>query len=239
MGSALFLRAGVTLNFEAQASYLVTVHADDPAVGGAPDSATNFTLTLTDVNEAPTALAFQNSVTSLPEGSSTPRRVADLVVIDDALGSYTFSLSGADAARFEVIGNELRIKAGVTLDFETQPTYAVTVSADDSGLEPDVSNVFTLNLTNVNEAPTLTSPLADQTTFDNLGFNFTVPGNTFTDPDAGNVLTYSASLSNGNPLPSWLTFSAEHRTTGTNLVAFPSRSNSAATSSPTSAASGA
>ena len=45
--------------------------------------------------------------------------------------------------------------------------------------------------------------------------NFTLATNTFTDP-CGGTLAYAATLSNGAPLPSWLTFNAATETfTGT------------------------
>ena len=37
-------------------------------------------------------------------------------------------------------------------------------------------------------------------------FNYTIPDSTFIDDDGNNTLTYSATLSNGNPLPAWLSF---------------------------------
>jgi hypothetical protein len=39
-----------------------------------------------------------------------------------------------------------------------------------------------------------------------------VPANTFADVDSGDVQTLSATLANGTPLPSWLTFNPESRT---------------------------
>ncbi|TAD86200.1 MAG: hypothetical protein EA000_08305, partial [Oscillatoriales cyanobacterium] len=43
-------------------------------------------------------------------------------------------------------------------------------------------------------------------------FNYTFPWNTFTDPDPGDTLTYSATLNNSQPLPSWLRFNPTTRT---------------------------
>ena len=54
--------------------------------------------------------------------------------------------------------------------------------------------------------------IADTTTLEDGFFSFTVPTNTFADVDAGDSLTYTATLANGNPLPSWLTFDANTRT---------------------------
>jgi hypothetical protein len=73
-------------------------------------------------------------------------------VVDDGLGSNTLSLSGVDANFFELIGDELFLKAGANLDFETKQTYSVAVSVDDPtvGTSPDaVSSTCSLNVTNV------------------------------------------------------------------------------------------
>ena len=161
VGNGLYLKAGVTLDFETKASYAVTVNADDPTVGGSSTPARAFVLAVTDVNEAPTAVTFANPVAALAENSNTAiaTRVADIAVTDDALGTETLSLSGADAASFEIVGNGLYLKAGVTLDFETKASYAVTVNADDAtvGGNPDASQNFVLAVTDVNEA---TPPVA-------------------------------------------------------------------------------
>ncbi|HJR55819.1 MAG TPA: Ig-like domain-containing protein, partial [Rhizomicrobium sp.] len=63
-------------------------------------------IAITDVNEAPTNLALTNTTTSIAENSSTASRikVADLSYSDDALGSESYGLSGADAASFEIDG---------------------------------------------------------------------------------------------------------------------------------------
>lgn len=85
------------------------------------------------------------------------------------------------------------------------------VTATDSG-NFSVSDVFALMVTNVNEAPTVVVPLANQTAVEDTAFTFVVPGSTFTDVDAGDVLTYSATLAGGAPLPSWLSFDPITRT---------------------------
>ncbi len=155
---ALYLRAGVALNYEAQSSLTVTVGLDETSVGSGVDVTRSFTLSLTDVNEAPTAVSFTNTTSSIAENTSTAVhiKVADINVTDDALGTETLSLTGADAASFEIVGSSLYLKAGVTLDYEAKTSYAVTVNADDStvGATPDASQSFTLSVGNVNEAPT-------------------------------------------------------------------------------------
>ena len=62
-----------------------------------------------------------------------------------------------------------------------------------------------------NNPPTVANPIVDQSTIVGDFFSFTFPVNTFADPD-GDVLTYSATLSDGGALPGWLTFDAVSRT---------------------------
>jgi hypothetical protein len=64
----------------------------------------------------------------------------------------------------------------------------------------------------VNNAPVVANPIATQSIISGSLLKFVFAANTFTDPDAGDVLTYSAKLANGNNLPTWLTFDAVTRT---------------------------
>jgi Ca2+-binding RTX toxin-like protein len=109
-------------------------------------------------NKAPTAVNLANPVTTLAENTSTATRlkVAEIDVIDDALGTNVLSLSGTDASTFEIDGNVLYIKANNSLNFEAKSSYAISVAVDDAtvGNTPDATTNFTLAITNVNEAPT-------------------------------------------------------------------------------------
>jgi hypothetical protein len=75
-----------------------------------------------------------------------------------------------------------------------------------------VSANFTERLKHTNFTPYLNIQIPNQT--DTVGqlFNFTFSDSTFIDDDGNNTLTYSATLSNGNPLPSWLSFNPATRT---------------------------
>lgn len=65
-----------------------------------------------------------------------------------------------------------------------------------------------------NDAPQVAIPLPDQTaaTSGNTSWSWQVPAGSFVDVDAGDTLVYSASLADGSPLPSWMTFDAATRT---------------------------
>ncbi|MEL6902764.1 MAG: DUF4114 domain-containing protein [Cyanobacteria bacterium J06606_4] len=60
-------------------------------------------------NTPPTAIFLENTVQSLPENTAidSPLRVADIVVSDDGLGSYTFSIAGRYDDLFEAIAPEI------------------------------------------------------------------------------------------------------------------------------------
>jgi hypothetical protein len=158
VGTGLFLKAGTSLNYEAKTSYSLTVSVSDPTVAGSAPVTTSYALAITDVNEAPTSVVLNNAVTSLEENTSTLAaiKVADIAINDDALGSNTVSLAGADAAFFEIVGNGLFLKAGTSLNYEAKTSYSLTVSVSDAAVAGSVpvTASYALAITDVNEAPT-------------------------------------------------------------------------------------
>ncbi len=158
-GNQLRIRPGVTLDYETKNTYSVTVNVDDSTVGVSPDAMTNLTLNLTDVNEPPSAVSLTPASVSLPETLTPPAAInlATINITDDALGTFAMTLSGADAASFVIFANQLRLRSGVNLDYETKSTYSVRLNVDDVtvGTTPDAFVDFTLTLTDVNEAPTM------------------------------------------------------------------------------------
>ena len=123
---------------------LDTVQAVSGAAAGA----------LAPTNLAPTGVVLTNTSAGINENTATVShiRVADIVVIDDALGTNTLGLTGADAAFFEIEGASLYLKAGTVLDYETKTSYSVAITVDDSfvGATPDATSApYTLAVGNV------------------------------------------------------------------------------------------
>ena len=89
----------------------------------------------------------------------------------------------------------------------------LTVTATDS-TQLSASDMFQLKIVNVNEAPTVVTPLGGQQAAEDSPFSFTVPVSTFTDEDFihGDQLTYSALMADDTALPSWLSFNSDTRT---------------------------
>jgi len=157
-GTSLYLKAGFALDYEARGSYVVTVSASDSSLVGSSLATANFTLSVTDVNEAPTAVRLTNAVTSLPESTATTNGafVADIVVDDDGLGFNALSLSAADAGLFEIRGLQLYLKAGVNLVARAGTTLLVTVAVADSALPDQAAVMTSLELSIIAETPRLT-----------------------------------------------------------------------------------
>ncbi|MFM6548291.1 MAG: beta strand repeat-containing protein, partial [Microcystis panniformis] len=77
--------------------------------------------------------------------------------------------------------------------------------SDGTNYAPNPSTVA-LTINSINDVPTVVNPITDTSIFSNRSSNFTISANTFQDSDVGDSLTYSATLADGSPLPSWLTF---------------------------------
>ncbi|MUG96320.1 DUF4114 domain-containing protein [Scytonema sp. UIC 10036] len=86
-------------------------------------------------------------------------------------------------------------------------SFSYTI-ADGKGGSTGTTSV---TITGVNDAPTLVNAIADRSTLADTAFSFTFDVNTFTDIDAGDNLTYSATLKDGSHLPSWLKFNPATR----------------------------
>ena len=185
-------KSGVNYDREAKASYSVTVTATDP--DNAADTIA-VTINLTDANDAPTFSEGDTTTRSLPENSGANVNVGNPVTATDQDGgdTLTYTLSGTDAASFEIDGGtgQLQTKSGVSYDLETKASYTVTVTATDPDNAADTIAV-TVNLTDVNDAPTFSDgENATRSLPENSGADVHV-GNPLaaTDQD-GNTLTYT------------------------------------------------
>ena len=144
---------------------LITFSASDGLSAGAPATKV---VTVAPVDDAPTAVAVLPTITSLAEmlaGSPPPvlAKLADIVVTDSDGGSNILGLAGPDAAYLRIAGNELFLRDGTILDFETKSSYSVFVTVDDgTGTTPDATSLpYTLFVSNISPETILGTGLAD------------------------------------------------------------------------------
>ncbi|KOR32988.1 hypothetical protein TI05_03815, partial [Achromatium sp. WMS3] len=188
-GTELKLKNGTALDYEASPAIDITVNATD---SGGLTKTQIFTLNVEDQNEAPTAIALSD--VTINEGIAGTV-VGTLSTTDpDPADTHTYSIYNAAGNldnRFEVDGfNRLKLANEVSLDYETQDTITVKVTATDNGVgNLTYDQVFTIQIDDLNEAPTAIA-LSSNTAAENT--DGVVIGNlTTTDPDAGDTHTYS------------------------------------------------
>ncbi|MBF0160891.1 MAG: putative Ig domain-containing protein, partial [Magnetococcales bacterium] len=182
-----------------------------------------FRLLVDNVNDAPTLVAGRELVDQKVTLGAAPFRhtvdaatFADLDMGVDLRATLTLTATLLD-------GTPLTNNSAFWLHFDsatrtfsgtpaaTDPkTVSIKVTATDNAATPlSASDIF--NLT-INTAPTTVGIAAPRHARQGQAFYFRVPNTTFQDGDAGDLLTLSATLLDGRPLPAWLTFNANTRT---------------------------
>jgi hypothetical protein len=187
-------------NFEAtptKTTFNVTVTASSAASGNIPAATAtqNVVITLTNVNEAPT-FANATATVSVPENTSIATAIITGGATDpDANSTVTYSLTGADAALFAVNAQTGAVTFRASPDFEATPTRTSftfnLVATDNATPALSSSQAVTVNLTNVNEAPTVTVPTTAVAFAENQAVGTTVFTATSADADAGATRTLS------------------------------------------------
>ncbi len=109
--------------------------------------------------QGPSDLTLSNS--SVAENKAVGALVGTFSTFGPDSNTFTYSLvtgdGDADNASFEIVGNELKTKE--SFDFEFKSSYSIYVlSRDDNGI--GVETPFTINVENVNEAPSVQVSLA-------------------------------------------------------------------------------
>ncbi len=169
--------------------YDVTVQVSD-GNGGTDTQA--MAVTVANTNETPTDLAL--SANTVAEHAATGTVVGTVSGTDpDSGDTKTYSLIDTAEGRFAINSStgEITVADGSLLNYESATNHSVMVRVTDSGgLTYD--ETFTINLTNVNEAPTITSNGGGATASLNVAeHETTVTTVAAMDVDAGTTLTYS------------------------------------------------
>lgn len=188
---AISVVAGAVIDYETEKTVDVTIRVTDTRLGYIDEP---FKITVTDVNEAPTAVSVTGLVEGIDENTAAGDgiKVADITVTDDALGNNQFTLVGNDAASFKIVGNALYF-TGNPANYEAKSSYDVSIEVNDAsvGGNPDAVTTFTLQIRDVNEAPTAIA-LSSTTVAENAP-GAVIGRLTTTDPDAGDRHTYTVS----------------------------------------------
>ena len=147
-GNMLIINASP--DYETKSSYRIRTQVWD----GQFFKGQNFTITVNDVNEAPTDIAL--SKTDIDENIAPNSEVGTLSVTDDALsGALTYTLAAGNGDRdngaFSITGNRLTVNASP--DYETQSSYSIRIQVADGELVYSEAFSITVN-DDGNTAPT-------------------------------------------------------------------------------------
>ena len=148
----------------------------------------NGALNATDVDTG-TVFTFGITGGTLVDGMSTKAGAFGSLTVNPSTGTYTFFPDNSGIQGIKASGGE---------------TYKVNVS---DGLASTEASLV-INVTGTNDPPVVSVPIVDQITNVGSAFAFQVPLGSFTDRDVTDSLVYTATLSSGSSLPSWLKFNA-------------------------------
>ena len=166
--------------------------------GGSPASGNVLTNdTDPDAGDTKTVTAVSFGATAGTLGTALAGAHGSLVL--NASGTFTYTVNETDAA---VQG--LR-QATDTLTDVFSYTMRDTAGATST-------TTLTVTIHGANDAPTLAAQTGSQNATVGSAFSLVLPAGTFTDVDAGDSLTYTATAADGSALPAWLSFNAATRT---------------------------
>jgi hypothetical protein len=138
-------------NFTGTAALQVTATSTESEGGATASTSTTLNVYVENVEEAATDMALDS--TTVAENAAGAVIGALSVTDADAGDTHTFTVSDN---RFEVVDGNLKLKDGVSLDYESEATVDVSVTATDSaGLT--YTEAFTVNVSDVDETHTLWS----------------------------------------------------------------------------------
>jgi Ca2+-binding RTX toxin-like protein len=172
-----------------------------------------FALTVQNVNDAPTVVNPLGNETVLEDAPFSLQAPSNTFADPDVGDGLTYSASCADGTtlpKWVSFDATTQTFHGTADDAQVGMLNLAVKATDGSGLSATSS--FVLTVQNVNETPVVAVPLADQQATQGIGFTFVVPLATFADPDARDLLVYSAAQADGTALPSWMNFNATTQT---------------------------
>jgi Ca2+-binding RTX toxin-like protein len=173
---------------------------------GTSDSTATVRVNVEQVNNAPVIASLLVDVSSPEDGEVSITLPANSFTdVDGDTLTYRASLADGSGLPAWLTVNATTGALSGTPPLNFNGVLDVRLTASDG--TASVSDVFTLTVIAVNDAPVVSVSIPDTSSLEDQAVNFALPANTFFDVD-GNALTLTATLSNGDALPSWLSFNA-------------------------------
>jgi hypothetical protein len=144
------------LDYEATPSYTLTVMVQDNGIPVLSDTET-FTINVLDIPENTAPVIPPTGPFTVAENAANNFVVGVVTAADAQNNTITYSITAGNGAGVFAINaatGAIRILSNANLNYEFTPTYNLTITATDNGFGNLASTrVVTINVTNINEAP--------------------------------------------------------------------------------------
>ncbi len=180
----------------------LAVTATDPFGASA---AQTFRITVESVNDAPIPTAFLADQSVLEDAAFSYQLPMDAFVDRDTGDTITLSARLANGAAlpawlsFDAANGTF---SGIPANVDVGAVAIQVTATDLAGAS--ASQNLTLTIVNTDDAPTQAIAIGDAVALQDALFQLDLPLGAFQDVDAHDVLSYSAALADGSPLPGWL-----------------------------------
>ena len=153
---------GVLAQVHPEASAIAPVRSGDVSPPASQDAAAFQDVPVggersTRANRPPRFPADEDGVRSVAENVAARTDIGAPVAAIDDDDELSYTLGGSDAESFDIVASSGQLRTKAPLDYEIKPSYAVTVTASDPS-DDSVTIDVTVNVTNVRETETLSSP---------------------------------------------------------------------------------
>ncbi len=179
----------------------------------------SFDLTVINSNDAPTGA---NKLISTDEDTAYLFSAADFGFSDVDVGDSmnAVRIEGLPAVGSLELGGA-NVSAGQVIAAASLGNLVFTPTANANGANyasinfsvqdqnatfADSPSTLSINVTAVNDSPTVLTALPDQSTLQDAAWSWVIPANSFADADAGDTLSMTATWNNEGALPTWLSF---------------------------------
>ncbi len=180
------LLTNTEVNYEKQSSYSIRVETTDDGLPAPLSFQKAFTITVNNLNEAPTNITL--SSTNVSENAAAGTLVGTLQTEDEDNGqAHIYTLVGGATSSFSISGDSLR--TAQVFDYETQANYNITIQTDDQN-GGTFQKQFTITIVDENDAPkdiTLSALTVDE----NLDSGAVVGTFSTEDPDVSQGHSYA------------------------------------------------
>ena len=150
-----------------------------------------------DAGDTKTVTAVSFGATNGTLGTALAGAHGSLVL--NASGAFTYTVNETDAA-VQALRQSTNTLTDV-FNYTMRDTAGATSTT-----------TLTVSIHGANDAPVLAVQTGNQNAIVGSAFSLVLPAGTFTDIDAGDTLTYTATAADGSALPAWLAFNAATRT---------------------------